>query len=270
MNPMIRKEVRQRMRERRGWLLPSLYLLALGAVVVFAYFIAIQDRGFTNVQGATIGVTLFLTVAFAQLALLLLLAPIFSAGALTIEKEQRTLAGLLTSLLTVQQIWWGKFVASLMFVVLLLVTSLPVMSLAFAFGGIGPWEIFMVSATTILILGSMSAVGLYWSSVFRRSMHATAVGYGTVIVLCVVTAIIFFVRFSFVAQAAQRSNRWEDVPISVRAPIYANPFFFLVMSLSSPRHLYPDWLACLGVFAALGAVAVLLTWRNLRRSGEAA
>lgn len=267
MNPMIRKEVRQRMRERRGWLLPSLYLLALGAVVVFAYFISTADRGYMEVQGSQIGVTLFLTVSFAQLALLLLLAPIFSAGALTIEKEQRTLAGLLTSLLTTNQIWWGKFVASLLFVVLLLVASLPVMSLAFAFGGIGPWEVFIVSATTIIILSSMSAVGLYWSSVFRRSMHATAVGYGTVIALCVVTAILFFVRISMMSRGI---GNWAGIPLNVRVPIYANPFFFLIMSLSPPRYLYPDWVACLVVFVALGAVAVVLTLHNLRRSGEVA
>ncbi|MBZ5566428.1 MAG: ABC transporter permease [Acidobacteriia bacterium] len=265
MNPMIRKEVRQRMRERRGWLLPSLYLVALGAVVVFAYFLATVDRPYAEVQGSQIGVALFLTVAFAQLALLLLLAPIFSAGALTIEKEQRTLAGLLTSLLTVNQIWWGKFAASLLFVVLLLVTSLPVMSLAFAFGGIGPWEVFIVTATTIIILASMSAVGLYWSSVFRRSMHATAVGYGTVIVLCVVTAILFFVRLSMMHQGAAM---WAAIPLDVRAPIYANPFFFLLVSLSAPRHLYPDWAVCCGIFAVLGLIAVALTLRNLRRSGE--
>jgi hypothetical protein len=35
MNPMIRKELRQRMRERRGWLLPSLYLIVLGARPAF-------------------------------------------------------------------------------------------------------------------------------------------------------------------------------------------------------------------------------------------
>ena len=93
MNPMIRKELRQRMRERRGWLLPSLYLLVLGAVVTFAYFVATTDRGQSNVQGATVGVALFLTLAYSQLALLLLLVPIFSAGSITIEKEQRTLAG---------------------------------------------------------------------------------------------------------------------------------------------------------------------------------
>ena len=45
MNPMIRKELRQRMRERRGWLLPSLYLLVLGAVVTFVYYMSTMQRG---------------------------------------------------------------------------------------------------------------------------------------------------------------------------------------------------------------------------------
>ena len=137
MNPMIRKEVRQRMREKKGWILPSLYLLALSAVVLMAYYVVAFSTG-REVQGSEIGVALFFTAAYTQLGLLLLLVPIFSAGALTIEKEQRTLAGLLTSLLRPVQIWWGKFVASLLFVLLLLVAGLPVLSTAFAFGGIGP------------------------------------------------------------------------------------------------------------------------------------
>ena len=195
MNPMIRKELRQRMRERRGWLLPSLYLLVLGAVVTFAYFVTTADGSrANNVQGSTVGVVLFLTLAYAQLALLLLMAPIFSAGSITIEKEQRTLAGLLTSLLTVGQIWWGKFVSSLLYVLLLLVTSLPVLSMGFAFGGVGPWEVFSATLTTVIVLGSISAIGLYCSSAFRRSIHATAVSYATVVAISVVTAIIFFVR----------------------------------------------------------------------------
>lgn len=45
------------------------------------------------------GVGLFFAIIYTQLGLLLLMAPIFSAGALTIEKEQSTLAGLLTTLL---------------------------------------------------------------------------------------------------------------------------------------------------------------------------
>src|SRR2546422_1620743 len=142
MNPMIGKELRQRMRERRGWILPSLYLVALGAVIAFAYF-QMTRRTFRGVQGFEIGVGLFLTAAYSQLAFLLLLTPIFSAAALTIEKEQRTMAGLLTSLLGPTEIWWGKFAASLMYVLLLLVAGLPILSVVFAFGGVGPREVGM-------------------------------------------------------------------------------------------------------------------------------
>jgi ABC-2 type transport system permease protein len=273
MNPMIRKELRQRMRERRGWLLPSLYLVVLGAVVTFAYFMTTSDRGASGIQGSTVGVALFLTLAYSQLGLLLLLVPIFSAGSITIEKEQRTLSGLLTSLLTSWQIWWGKFVSSLLFVLLLLVTSLPVLSMAFAFGGIGPWEVFSATLTTVIILASMSAIGLYCSSAFQRSVHATAVTYATVIAISVVTAIIFFVRMTMYetghrGQQVATGGGWYQIPLDIRVPMYLNPFFFLTASFAPPKQLYPAWMTSACVFIALGALAVVLTLRNLRRRGD--
>jgi ABC-type transport system involved in multi-copper enzyme maturation permease subunit len=261
MNPMIGKELRQRMRERRGWILPALYLMTMGAVVALTYYL-MTDRP-QPPQGWEVGVALFLTVAYTQLSLLLLMAPIFSAGALTIEKEQRTLAGLLTTLLGPVQIWWGKFVASLMYVLLLLVAGLPVLSVVFAFGGIGPWEVFIATITTIVILATISAVSLYWSSLFRRSVHATAVSYVSVIVMTVVTFIIF--TFSM---AVYHPTSWFTAPYAMKAPLYFNPVYFLTMSLVPADQLYPEWLQCLAVFSLLGVVSVLLTLRNLRRGGE--
>jgi ABC-2 type transport system permease protein len=271
MNPMIRKELRQRMRERRGWLLPSLYLFVLGAVVTFAYFLTTENNGRSNVQGSSIGVVMFLTLSYAQLALLLLMAPIFSAGAITIEKEQKTLPGLLTSLLTPWQIWWGKFVSSLLFVLVLLLSSLPVLSMAFAFGGVGPWEVFTGALTTVIILGCMSAIGLYCSSVFRRSIHATAVSYATVAAISVVTAIIFFVLMSMYGTRETQTtgiHTWYDFPLSTRVAMYLNPFFFLTASFAPLRQLYPAWVTCAVVFIVIGAVCVVLTLRNLRRGEE--
>ena len=272
MNPMIRKELRQRMRERRGWLLPSLYLVVLGAVVTFAYFVTTAERSASGIQGSTVGVVLFLTLAYSQLALLLLLVPIFSAGSITLEKEQRTLSGLLTSLLTSWQIWWGKFVSSLLFVLLLLVTSLPVLSMAFAFGGIGPWEVFSATLTTVIILACMSAIGLYCSSAFERSIHATAVTYATVIAISVVTAIVFFVRLTMHESGPRgrvaTGGGWYQIPLNIRVPMYLNPFFFLTASFAPPKQLYPAWITSACVFIALGAVAVTLTLRNLRRRGD--
>jgi ABC-2 type transport system permease protein len=266
MNPMIRKELRQMMRERRGWLLPSLYLVALGAVAIFVYFGALERQGISTLflEGPDIGIPLFLALLYTQLGVLLLLVPIFSAGALTIEKEQQTMAGLLTSLLTDTQIWWGKFLSSLLFVLLLLVAGLPVLSLAFAFGGVGLWELFIVTVTTVLILASMSAVSLYWSSVFRRSVPATAVSYVSVVALCVVSVLLYSAQ-----TAVHPGVAWAKLPLRARAPLLANPFFFLTFSLTDPRELYPEWVISAAIFVLLGTVAVWMTLRNLRRNGDA-
>jgi hypothetical protein len=125
-----------------------------------------------RIQGWQVGAALFLTLAYTQLVLLLLLAPVFSAGALTIEKEQRTLGWVLTSLLRSTQIWCGKFAASLMFVLLLLVIGLPELSAVFAFGGVGPWEITIVALTTVIILGTLSAISLQRHRCSERDTHA--------------------------------------------------------------------------------------------------
>ncbi len=259
MNPMIGKELRQRMRERRGWILPSLYLATLGAVITLVYYIMTRDRQ----QGWQIGVGLFFTVAYTQLALLLLMAPIFSAAALTIEKEQRTMAGLLTTLLEPVQIWWGKFASSLMYVFLLLVAALPVLSVVFAFGGVGPWEVGIMTLTTVVILSTVSAISLFWSSVFRRSVHATAVSYVSVVVLTFVTFVIFMI-----GEMISRGGSWNEMHYGVKAPLYFNPFFFLTMSFVPANQLYPEWVQGLAVFVLLGVVGALLTLRNIRRGGE--
>lgn len=260
-NPMIRKELRQRLRERRGWILPSLYLVVISVVAAFAYYQ--MTRISVGVQGAQIGMAMFLTICYAQLCLLLLLSPIFSAGAITIEKEQRTMPALLVTLLGSYRIWWGKLAASLLFVFLLLVAALPILSTVFSFGGVGLWPVFSATITIVIVLLTINAISLYWSSTFRRSVVATAVSYVTVVTLTVVTFIIFTATISVL-----RIDTWSHIPFSARLALYFNPVFFLTLSFSPPRQLYPDWYYSLGIYVALGAIATALTLWNLRRAGE--
>jgi ABC-type transport system involved in multi-copper enzyme maturation permease subunit len=276
MNPMIRKELRQRMRERRSWVLPSLYLAALGAAVVLAYFFSTEGFPFqmeAEPQGTQVGVAVFLTIAYAQMALLLLLAPVFSAGSLTIEKEQRTLAMLLTSLLSPAEIWVGKFVSAMLFTTLLLLSGLPVLSLAFSLGGIGPEDLLRATTMTLLVLASISAIGLYFSSIFRRSVHSTAVSYAAVIALTAIT----FIMFSLLRSHWETSQAgWNqsvaaasgEMPRYYMAPLYVNPFYALTASLTRPHQKFPDWLISALVFLALGFLAAFLAFRNIRRRGE--
>jgi ABC-type transport system involved in multi-copper enzyme maturation permease subunit len=272
MNPMIRKELKQRMRDRRAWLVPTLYLAALGGAVALGYYLQTNDLfglgELKELQGAEIGLSVFLTVAFTQMALLLLLTPVFSAGALTIEKEQRTMGGLLTSLLTPAQIWWGKFVSSMLYLLLLLVSALPVLSLAFALGGVAPLDVLKAAGITLLVLASMSTVGLYCSSYFRRSVHATAASYGVVIALTVVTFVTFTILTSRWAAGMQARGGRQEIPDYIPATMYMNPFFPLYALIGSEKERFPLWGISLMLFVALGCLATAFALRNIERSGE--
>jgi ABC-2 type transport system permease protein len=270
-NPMILKELRQRLRERRAWLLPTLYLLVLAGTVSFAYYASTDPEmtgGPREVQGADIGVAIFLTVIFTQIVVLLLMAPVFSAGSLTIEKEQRTLAGLLTSLLTAPQIWWGKFVAALLYLLLLLCSALPLLAISFAFGGVEPMELLKGVGSTVLVLASICAVGLWCSSMFRRSVHSTAACYGTLLVLAIVTSVVFGI---LVAHWESRNLmvRGAGPPAYIQAPLFLNPLYPL-LSLFGDVELrqfsYPVP-SCL-LFTALGCLTAAFAMRRIQRSGE--
>jgi ABC-2 type transport system permease protein len=271
-NPMINKELRQRLRERRAWLLPTLYLLILSGTVSFAYYLTTdaETQAGREVQGADIGLAIFLTVVFTQIIALLLMAPVFSAGSITIEKEQRTLAGLLTSLLSVPQIWWGKFVAALLYLLLLLLSALPLLALSFAFGGVEPMQLIRATGSTVLVLAAICAVGLWCSATFRRSIHSTAACYGIVLVLSVVTAVVFGILLShWTSHNVLLMRRGDGPPAYVQAPLFLNPLYPLLSMMDDPefsQFIYPtsSWM----LFAAMGCLAAAFAMRRLKRGGE--
>ncbi|MBZ5702019.1 MAG: ABC transporter permease [Acidobacteriia bacterium] len=269
-NPMIRKELRQRLRERRAWLLPFLYLLVLSGTVAFCYYMVVQEgaRRGSELQGADIGQAVFYTVIFTQLAVLLLMAPVFSAGAITIEKEQRTLAGLLTSLLSAPQIWWGKFVSALLYLLLLLSSALPLLALSFAFGGVEPVALLKATGALILVLSSICAVGLWCSATFRRSVHSTAAGYAIVLVFTIVTAVVFGILLSQWEQT-RMGGRQDFPPVYVQAPLFLNPVYpFLSMLDDADLRKFAFPVSSNLLFAALGLLAAAFAMRRLQRSGE--
>jgi ABC-type transport system involved in multi-copper enzyme maturation permease subunit len=260
-NPMVRRELRLHLRERRGWLLITLYLCLLAGVVLATYQDKVSrtdDHGGTAPSGAEIGENVFYSVAYTQLALLLLLAPIYSAARLTIEKEQQTMSSLMVTLLTPSQIWWGKYSASLLFLVLLLASSMPALGMAFALGGVEPVDVVKILGATLLILATVCSSGIYFSSTFRRSVHSTAVSYIFVLVLTVLT----FISAMLIDERAMDSSAAAS---SARALLYFNPFFFIT-SLIETWEEPLDLAGTLMAFCGMALLAAGLAMRNLRRT----
>jgi ABC-type transport system involved in multi-copper enzyme maturation permease subunit len=183
-NPIVAKEYRSRMRSWRSPLAITIYIVLLGGLgwAVFAAM-ASTASGFNPGYVPNYGQQLFTFLILFQVALLAFITPALTAGAISGERERQTLDLLFVTPIPPFSIIWGKLLASMSFVVLLLATSVPIFSLVFLFGGIEldqVLEAFAVTGTTALMLG---VVGIAFSTLFRRTLAATVAAYGAGFVL---------------------------------------------------------------------------------------
>jgi ABC-type transport system involved in multi-copper enzyme maturation permease subunit len=104
----------------------------------------------------------FLVVFFCiQQVLVVLLTPVYAGGAIADEKERRSLDFILTTPLSNWDIVAGKLAARLTFILGLIATGIPILSLTLFFGGVSPGHVlavFVISIITAISLGSMAMV----------------------------------------------------------------------------------------------------------------
>jgi len=184
-NPIVAKEYRSRMRTWRSPLAMTVYILLLGGLgwAVFAAMSYSSRNSFNGGQAANYGQGLFLYLVLFQMVLLAFITPALTAGAISNERERQTIDLLFVTKLPSFAILWGKLLASMSFVLLLLLLSVPIFSLVFLFGGIELDQVaaaFLVTAISALTLG---IIGIACSTAFRRTLPATVSAYGAAFIL---------------------------------------------------------------------------------------
>jgi ABC-2 type transport system permease protein len=189
-NPIVAKEYRSRMRTWRSPLAMTVYILLLGGIGwgVFSLLTSGNAFGVGNNYGQ-MGQWLFTFLMLFQVTLLAFITPALTAGAVSGERERQTIDLLFVTPIPPFSIIWGKLLASMSFVVLLLLLSVPIFSLVFLFGGIEldqVIEAFAVTGVTALTLGLL---GIAFSTLFKRTLVATVAAYGAAFVLLVGTLI---------------------------------------------------------------------------------
>lgn len=182
VNPVMLKELRGRMRGFRAFAVLTIYLGLMGAIALLLYLVyGSFARGTGSAAAGEIGRVLFFGIVGIELLLILFIAPAFTAGAITGERERQTYDLLQTTLLAKPTFIIGKLEAALGYIVLLLLSGIPLQSLAFLFGGISESEIalsVLILLVTAILLGT---VGIYFSAALPRTLVASARAYGVVI-----------------------------------------------------------------------------------------
>jgi len=173
----VAKEYRSRMRTWRSPLAMMIYVLLI-AGLGFAIFSSIASTSSSfNGQAANYGETLFLYLVIFQMILLAFITPGLTAGAISSERERQTIDLLFVTRIPPFSILWGKLLASMSFVVLLLLLSVPIFSLVFLFGGIELDQVAYTFLVTVVAALTLGLIGIAFSTWLRRSLAATVASY---------------------------------------------------------------------------------------------
>lgn len=158
-NPILLRVVTAGGRRWRHAFTRWIYLgLLIGVLLV-----ALLGASPTNQQSlsdlAKASTQVFKYISFAQLAMICLLAPVFTAGAITQERDSQTYNILLATPLTNSEILLGSLFSRLYYVVALLLSGLPVFAITLFYGGVTGVNIALSAAiamTTGLFTGAVA------------------------------------------------------------------------------------------------------------------
>ena len=168
--PLLTKELIEQSARRRTWVVRSAYL-GLLFLVFFSAISAIWSGG--NVQGMMGGGRhLFDTMMMFQWWGVYILVPLTCFGLITSEKERDSLQLLFLTRLGPWTILFEKLLSRIVPMILFLVASLPLLAVAYSYGGVSPEML----ANAVLCLGStaffMASIALLFSCYAYQSTQA--------------------------------------------------------------------------------------------------
>lgn len=235
-NPIFVRVVETAAKRGRHAIVRIAYLVVLVFVAVLS-LLFLGLRGETLTELSRTSARLFTIVSFVQLGLACLMAPIFTAGAITQEKDNQTYNVLLATPLSNGQIVLGSLVSRLYFVLVLLASGIPIFLITQLYGGVPGRSIllsFMIAASTAVFTGAVAV-----------AIAVLRVGTGKTIFAFYIAISLYIAAIWFVGQSA-----WFRAPYGLYDPM-------------TGQEILPDrptsWLTALHPFLSLMVVLNMST-----------
>ena len=164
----------------------------LAAVALFnMYSVAEQVRTTAEIQYSQF-LDLYTFVSSIEFIMLLFIMSALTASSISGERERQTLELMLTTTMEPRDMVLGKLASSLVTMLVLAVSGLPVQALVFVYGG-------LCHGVVAILTGS---IGIFYSSVLRRSTVSTVCSYVTVVALTAGTMAVNLFAYRMALRAA--------------------------------------------------------------------
>ncbi|MCU0463628.1 MAG: hypothetical protein MUF38_03555 [Anaerolineae bacterium] len=295
-NPVAVKELRERMRGGRAYAVMTVYLILMSAVAVILFLAnAPFTRGLSTSVTGDLGRTTFAGLVALELAMLMFIAPSFTAGSVTGERERQTYDLLKITLLPRATFLIGKLESALGFIALLLLAAIPLQSIAFLFGGVSEVELVLSLLVVLVTALTFGAVGVFFSTLTEKTTTASVRSYSSALLVMLGAPLLgavvgapFYAVISGAGTGMTGSPVWEGFLVYLGALVNAlSPFTAasasqtLLLSqgqaglwsatLSSNGAVIPlaaPWMTFCLLYLSVSAVLVTVAVRRIRAQEE--
>lgn len=191
MNPILRNELKLHARTVRLPIILVIYNLVLSCVaVLFMASIQNQYQSGYPIQYDEL-MEIFTILGWIQCVLVCFMVPILTASAIAGEREKQTLDIMLTTSISPFSIILGKLVAAMCTVCILVLSSVPILSISFLFGGMS-WKDMIAFLFVVIAIGVfVGSIGLFFSSLVKKTPVAIVLTF-LVLGIVIIGTIAFF------------------------------------------------------------------------------
>lgn len=175
LNPIAVRLVQNGSRRTRHMYVRSAYLAVLIIVLLWSLLLQGGRSTLSYRELAEAGASSFTAIAYLQIGLICVIAPVFMAGAIAQEASPRTWEVLLTTPLGAAEIVLGNLFGRLFFIIALLLASLPLFALVQYFGGVPGESIFasyLISGCAAVLVGTIAIALAVSRLAGRRAVFA--------------------------------------------------------------------------------------------------
>lgn len=182
-NPVYKRELTVSSRSIRLALIFMAFNGILAIVALFNMYSVVEQVKVTAEIQYSSFLELYVFVSGIEFIMLMFIMPALTASSISGERERQTLDLMLTTTMHPRDIIFGKLFSALTTLLLLVISGIPVQSLVFVYGGVTVSDILLLLTCYGAVALLAGAVGIFFSSVVKRSTVATVCTYALIIIL---------------------------------------------------------------------------------------
>ncbi len=173
--PLLDKELTEQANRKRTYFVRVVFILLLGTIAVtFLRELFSQSSQQGNALG---GLMIFNAVMICQFFAVIIFLPGVMSGVITIEKERNSLELLFLTRMKAWEIIVQKYLSHVIPVMMFFFLGLPLLAVAYSFGGLDSREVYQIPILIILFIFQVGAFSLMFSAYCSTTMAAAVCSY---------------------------------------------------------------------------------------------